>query len=146
LIAAPIERFYSPTILWWPYYNWELGFGHIQNEADQWDLQIHEVDGAELESPISQEQFIRKYGGKWIATQSYKMLRNAGAELKWPKTYTGYFRRTLEANLFGQFGVHSARYFIYYRRVDPLRFKGPKTFYQKQKLVELNYEGSAADE
>lgn len=124
LVLAPIERFYSHPTVWWPYYHWELGFGHVFTNVDRWTLEVRSVNGVALNPPVPAEEFVRKHGGRWIANQDYKGVQYAGLEQfeKSPLKKSGY-RRALEANLFRQFNIKEAQYSIHRYRIDPVHFR-----------------------
>ncbi len=88
IIFAPYDRFFvNNHFTFWPYFNWELGFGSVPFTA-QWEvIFIDQVDDVKFDPPITLQEFVQKNGSAgtvgWIKTQDYKiqtMLAQANFE------------------------------------------------------------------
>jgi hypothetical protein len=78
ILLAPIDRFLNRSFHhYWPYFNWELGFGSVPFRTQLPMVYIEEIDQDRIEPPQNLYQFLldtkSPEAGKWIQTQDYKL-------------------------------------------------------------------------
>ncbi len=74
---APYSRFYIHNFFtYWPYFNWELGFGSIPYKKRLQIIYIDQIDDEVFSPPIPLNDYILNKAKRklyWIPTQHYKM-------------------------------------------------------------------------